>query len=241
MDADDTAADRDAHASADPGRGQRELLAIGARALAGWIGEVITPPRRVMVLAAALVAAAATAFVLLPLLAGDDGSSPAFAFTFGVLAAMVVVAAWTTVLLVRATRRNASLVGSHPHWRDAALLERSVDSRGRVTLSPGTADRVSVESRRAIASSAYGIPGALVMVLGIVLVLPVLLLADQVDLQMLLFPLYLLLSGSTCVLQARAAGPMALLRDAADAELALPASERPQAPPADPPHGSRLP
>jgi hypothetical protein len=243
MTADDTTADHDAAAAAGPGHGQRELMAIGARALAGWIVEVITPRRRLVVLAIAVLVGAAMTALIRPVLARADGEAGATvaAVLLGVAVGAAVGTLPLSVWLHRAIRRHPSVTGTHPRWRDAALLERAVDARGRVTLAPGTAERVATESRRAIAASAVALPGAVVFVLLVIAAVPTFAITGGAG-PMTWFPLvYLLLFGSTSLTAARAAGPMALLRDAADAELALPASERPQAPPADPPHGSRLP
>jgi hypothetical protein len=247
MTADDTAAHRGADGPADgpadAGHGQRALLAIGARALAGWIVEVVTPPRRLVALAVALLAGATTAALIRPVLARADGEDGATvgAVLLGIAVGAAVGTLPVSVWLHRAVRRHPSVTGTHPRWRDSALLEGAVDRRGRVTLAPGTAERVATESRRVIASSAVVVPGAVVLVLLVVAAVPTIALAGATG-PTTWFPLlYLLLFGSSCVAAARAAGPMALLRDAADAELALPESERPEAPPADPPHGSRLP
>jgi hypothetical protein len=243
MTADDTPPARAADAAADPGHGQRELMTIGARALVDWTAEVITPRRRLVALGLALLVGSIMATLIRPVLARADGEDGATAGAI-LLGAAVGAAAATlplSIWLHRAIRRHPSVTGSHPQWRDAALLGGAVDSRGRVTLAPGTAERVATESRRAIAASAVPLPGAVVFVLLVLAAVPTLALSGATGPMTWFALLYLLLFGSSCVTAARAAGPMALLRDAADAELALPASERPMAPPADPPHGSRLP
>ncbi|WP_228511838.1 hypothetical protein [Clavibacter sp. VKM Ac-2872] len=222
-----------APADADPGHGTRELLAAGGRAFAGWIIEVVTPRRRGLALCGALVVGVGTALLLRSLLLDADDAdvdetavAAALGIVLGALAGAIPLTAW----LARASRRIGSATGAHPHWRDAALLERSVDRRGRVALAPGTAARVAVESRRAIASSAVGVPVSAILLVALLVATPVLLSAGMAVIQMLLVPFYAVMSASTLVVQARAAGAMALLRDAADAELALPEAERTQAP-----------
>ncbi|MFT2692568.1 hypothetical protein [Clavibacter zhangzhiyongii] len=238
----------DGATSADRDHGRRELARIGARATAAWSAEVLTPRRRLLALVAAVLAGVTSALLLRALFLGlddgdgdGDGDDTGLAVGLGLVIAAVVgsipLAAW----LARASRRLGSSTGSHPHWRDAALLGRSVDARGRVALAPGTAERVAVESRRAIASGAIGVPTALLSVVAALVAAPVLLLAGVAAHQILLVTLYAVTCVSGVVTTCRLAGPMALLRDAADAELALPGSERRLSPPVDPPHGSRLP
>ncbi|MDQ0743530.1 hypothetical protein QFZ62_000838 [Clavibacter sp. B3I6] len=243
MTADDTTADRDA-APADPGRENRELLRIGWDALMTWIAHVLTPRRRLTALVVGIATGVVVTLLLRALLlhADDsDGDETVLAAALGLVIGAVAGAVPLTTWLSRASRRIRSATGAHPHWRDAALLDRSVDARGRVVLAPGTAERIAVESRRAIASSAVGVPGALILLVTVLIATPVVLLQGTVSLQMLIVPLYVVTSASTLYTMARAAGPLALLRDAADAELALPESERPVPPPVDPPRGSRLP
>ncbi|RIJ59779.1 hypothetical protein [Clavibacter phaseoli] len=240
MTADDTTADAP---PADPGHGKRELARIGARAVAAWIAEVITRRRLLIAVAVALITGTAMALLLRPVFAradGEDTASPSavlIGLVVGAAAGVVPLSIWMT----RAVRRHPSIVGSHPAWRDAALLDRAVDSRGRVTLAPGTAERVATESRRAIASAAVPVPGAAVLVVIATVGIPTYLSSGGGGTLAWLLPVYVLMSASTLFTTARVAGPMALLRDAADAELALPESERTQAPPVEPPHGSRLP
>jgi hypothetical protein len=231
-------------APADPGRGKRELVRIGARAVSAWIAEVITPRRRLLTLGVAVVVGVASALLLRALflrMEDADGGETALATGLGLVIAAVASSIPLATWLARASRRLGSATGSHPHWRDAALLERSVDARGRVSLAPGTAERVAVESRRAIASGAIGIPTAVILTVTAPVAAPVLLGAGMEAHQLLILPLSIITTATTVYAVCRLAGPMALLRDAADAELALPGSERAPAPPADPPHGSRLP
>jgi len=245
---DTTAADapaaRDAATPVDPGHGRRALARIGARAIAAWIAEVVTPRRRIVASAVGLLAGVASALLLRRLFLGmedaedaDTGLAIGLGLVIGAVACSIPLASW----LARASRRLGSATGAHPHWRDAALLEGSVDARGRVTLAPGVAERVAVESRRAIASGAIGVPAAFVLTGATLVAAPVLLVAGMAAHQLLVIPLYLVTSATTVAVTCRLAGPMALLRDAADAELALPEHERAVAPPVVPPHGSRLP
>ncbi|MFT2706596.1 hypothetical protein [Clavibacter zhangzhiyongii] len=236
----------DGATSADRGHGRRELARIGARATAAWSAEVLTPRRRLLALVAAVLAGMPSALLLRALFLGSDdgngdgddtGLAVGVALVIAAVVGSIPLAAW----LARASRRLGSATGSHPHWRDAALLERSVDARGRVALAPGTAERVAVESRRAIASGATGVPTALLSVVAALVAAPVLLLAGVAAHQILLVTLYAVTCVSGVVTTCRLAGPMALLRDAADAELALLGSAHPPSPPVDPPHGSRLP
>ncbi|MBM7026415.1 hypothetical protein [Clavibacter zhangzhiyongii] len=230
--------------SADRGHGRRELARIGARATAAWSAEVLTPRRRLLALVAAVLAGMTSALLLRALFLGmddGDGDDPGLAVGVALVIAAVVGSIPFAIWLARASRRLGSATGSHPHWRDAALLERSVDARGRVALAPGTAERVAVESRRAIASGAIGVPTALLSVVAALVAAPVLLLAGVAAHQILLVTLYAVTCVGGVVTTCRLAGPMALLRDAADAELALLGSAHPQSPPVDPPHGSRLP
>jgi hypothetical protein len=248
MTADDTTAGDDATAApdvepADPGHGRRELVRIGARAIAAWIAEVITPRRRLAALGVALLAGAAMGALIRPVLARADGVETALSGAV-VLGAVVGGAAGVipvSIWLTRAIRRHPSVAGTHPAWRDASLLDDGVDARGRVTLAPGTAERAATESRRAIASSSAPVPGALVVVLLAVIVIPRYAFSGEAPTLGWLLPFYLVMCASTLWTQSLAAGRMVLLRDAADAELALPEAERTQAPPVIPPHGSRLP
>jgi hypothetical protein len=231
-------------APADPGHGKRALVRIGARAIASWIAEVITPRRRLLALGVAVVVGVASALLLRALflrMEGADGGETALATGLGLVIAAVASSIPPAAWLARASRRLGSATGSHPHWRDAALLERSVDARGRVSLAPGTAGRVAVESRRAIASGAIGIPAAVILTVAVLVAAPVLLGAGMEAHQLLILPVSIITSATSVHAVCRLAGTMSLLRDAADAELALPESERAPAPPADPPHGSRLP
>jgi hypothetical protein len=247
MTADDTTADARDDAGpaepADPGHGRRQLARIGAHAIAAWIAEVITPRRRMVALGVALVAGVAMALLIRPVLARADGPETALpcAIALGAVlggaAGVVPVSIW----LARAIRRHPSVTGTHPSWRDAALLDAGVDARGRVSLAPGTAERVATESRRVIASSSAPVPGALVLGVMALVGLPAYALAGDPGTLLWFAPVYALMSASTLATQSLAAGRMALLRDAADAELALPESERTEAPPVEPPHGSRLP
>jgi hypothetical protein len=243
MTADDTTAERDDAPPADPGHGKRELVRIGARAIAAWIAEVVTRRRLLLAVGVGLAAGAAMALLIHPVLVradGEDGSvasATLLGLFVGAAAAVVPVSIWLT----RAVRRPPSVTGTHPSWRDAGLLDAAVDARGRVTLAPGTAERVATESRRVIASSAVGIPGAIALGLIALLALPTYVISGEAGTFGWFVPIYLLMFASTLWSQSLAAGPMALLRDAADAELALPESERTQAPPVTPSHGSRLP
>jgi hypothetical protein len=240
MTADDTTADAP---HADPGHGKRELARIGARAIAAWIAEVITRRRLLVAVGVAVIAGTGMALLLRPVFAradGEDTASPSavlIGLVVGAAAGVVPLSIWMT----RAIRRHPSVVGSHPAWRDAALLDRAVDSRGRVTLAPGTAERVATEARRAIASAAAPVPGAAVLLTVSIVGTPAHLIGGGGGTLAWFLPVYVLMSASTLLTTARVAGPMALLRDAADAELALPESERTQAPRVEPPHGSRLP
>jgi hypothetical protein len=243
MTADDTPAERDDAPPADPGHGKRELARIGARAIAAWIAEVVTPRRRLVALGVALLAGAAMGALIRPVLARADGADTALPGAI-VLGAVVggaagVVPVW--IWLARAIRRHPSVTGTHPAWRDAALLDTAVDARGRVSLAPGTAERVASESRRVIASSSAPIPGALTLGVLALVGLPAYALVGDPGTLLWFAPVYALMCASTLWSQSVAAGSMALLRDAADAELALPEPERTQAPPVAPPHGSRLP
>ncbi|CAQ01123.1 hypothetical protein ACR8AL_12495 [Clavibacter sepedonicus] len=243
MTADDTTADRSTAASDDPGHGRRELAAVGARALASWTAEVITRRRLLVAVGVALVTGTALALLLRPVFARADGEDRAtsaavlIGLVVGSAAGVVPVSVWLT----RAISRHPSIVGTHPAWRDAALLDRSVDARGRVTLAAGTAERVATESRRAIASSAMPVPGAALLAVIALIGIPFFLFTGGGGTLAWFLPVYLLMSASTLATQCPAAGRMALLRDAADAELALPEPERTQAPPVEPPHGTRLP
>jgi hypothetical protein len=246
MTADDTTAARDdaPRAERDDAPGRRELLRTGTRALASWIAEVVTPGRRAGAAAVLLVTAVAAALPLRALLLHADdsvGDETALAAVLGLAVGAGAAAIVLTMWMTRASGRLPSAAGDHPRWRDAALLDRAVDPAGRVTLAPGTAERVAVEARRAIASAAIGVPAASLLVLAILAVIPAWILQGETSVQMLLTPVYLFLGLSGLWTAARTAGRMARLRDAADAELALPESERTQAPPVVPPHGSRLP
>ena len=247
MTADDTTADARGDAEpvepADPGHGKRDLARIGARAIVAWITEVVTPRRRLVALGIALVAGVAMGLLMRPVLARADGAETALpgAIVLGAVVGGAVAAIPLSIWLSRAIRRHPSVTGTHPAWRDAALLDAGVDARGRVALAPGTSERVATESRRVIASSAAPVPGA-VTIGGIALVgLPAYAVAGDPGTLLWFAPIYLLMSASTLWTQSVAAGRMTLLRDAADAELALPESQRTQAPTVDPPHGSRLP
>jgi hypothetical protein len=253
MTADDTTADDAAGATttgvhddavlADPGHGRRELVRIGARAIAAWIAEVVTPGRRLAALAMGVLGGVAMGVLIHPVLARADGEETAVAASvvFGLLVAAFAATFPLTVWLTRAIRRHPSVTGTHPEWRDAGLLDAAVDARGRVTLAPGTAGRVATESRRVIASSSVGIPGAVLLGCCALVGIPAYALAGEAGTLTWFIPIWLISSTATLWAQSRAAGRMALLRDAADAELALPESERTQAPHVDPPHGSRLP
>ncbi|PPF66867.1 hypothetical protein C5E16_10420 [Clavibacter michiganensis] len=228
----------------DPGHGRRRMARIGARALVAWIAEVVTPRRRLVALGSGLVAGVAMALLIRPVLARADGeaTSAAAAVLLGIMVGAAVGIIPVSVWLTRAIRRHPSVTGSHPSWRDSALLDRAVDARGRVTIQPGTAERVATESRRAIASAAVGVPGAVVMGVLVLVGAPAYAVTRDIGMLGWFLPVYALLSVSGLWTSARTAGPMALLRDAADAELALPESERPPAPPPPaPPQGSRLP
>ena len=241
MTADDTTADAP---HADPGHGKRELARIGARAIAAWTRGILTRRRVTFAGALAIASGLALALLLGALLArpdDGDGDGTVLAVIVGLVAGAMVAMIPVTTWMSHASRRVGSATGAHPHWRDAALLERAADARGRVSLAPGTAERVAVESRRAIASAAVGVPSTLLLLAVLLVAVPVLLSQDMAPLQLLLVPVYILTSASALWTQSLAAGRMALLRDAADAELALPESERTQAPPVEPPHGSRLP
>jgi len=243
MTADDTTAARDDAARTDPGRSRRELVRIGARASAAWIAEVVTRGRRLMALAAGAAAGVAMAMLIHPVLRRADGDDTALSssIALGLLVGAAVAIVPVTVWLTRAIRRHPSVTGSHPRWRDAALLDGAVDARGRVTLPPGAAERVATESRRAIASSTVGLPGAALLVSFALIGIPAYALVGEVGVMAWSIPVYLLSSSATLWAQCITAGRMALLRDAADAELALPASERSVASPVEPPLGSRLP
>ncbi|MFT2710666.1 hypothetical protein [Clavibacter sp. Sh2126] len=254
MTADDTTADdadagadatatRDDATPAEPGHGKRALARIGARAIAAWIAEVVTPRRRLVTLGVGLLAGAAMGLLIHPVLARADGPGTALpgAFVLGAVLGAAAVAIPLSIWLARAIRRHPSIVGTHPAWRDAALLDGAVDARGRVFLAPGTAERVSTESRRAIASGSAPVPGAVMLSLAALVGLPVYAVSGEPGPLLWFIPVYLLMSASTLWTQSLAAGRMALLRDAADAELALPEDERTRAPHVDPPHGSRLP
>ncbi len=247
MTADDTTADGaaaiEADGSADPGHGRRALARIGSRAVAAWIAEVVTPLRRLVALGVALVAGVAMALLIEPVLARADGPETALpgAIVLGAVVGTAAAVIPVTIWLARAIRRHPTVAGTHPAWRDAGLLDAAVDPRGRVALAPGTAGRVATESRRAIAQSAAPVPGALVLSVMALVGLPAYALAGDPGTLLWFAPIYLLMSASTLWTQSLAAGRMALLRDAADAELALPDSERTVAPPVVPPHGTRLP
>ncbi|WP_043672901.1 hypothetical protein [Clavibacter michiganensis] len=227
----------------DPGHRRRELVRIGARAIAAWIAEVITPRRRAVALGVALLAGVAMGVLIEPVLARSDGPETALpgAIVLGAVVGGAVAVIPLSIWLARAIRRHPSVVGTHPAWRDAALLDAAVDARGRVTLAPGIAERAATESRRAIASASAPVPGALVFLLLAVVVIPRYGFSGEAPTLGWLLPLYIVMFASNLWTQSLAAGRMALLRDAADAELALPEAERTQAPPVVPPHGSRLP
>ncbi|MBM7410436.1 hypothetical protein JOE38_000259 [Clavibacter michiganensis] len=247
MAADDTTADdaaaAEADRSADPGHGRRALARIGSHAIAAWIAEVVTPRRRLVALGVALVAGVAMALLIAPVLARADGAETALpgAVVLGAVVGAAVGVIPVSIWLSRAIRRHPTVFGTHPAWRDAALLDAAVDPRGRISLAPGTAGRAATESRRAIAAAAAPVPGALVLSVLALVGLPAYALAGDPGTLLWFAPIYLLMSASTLWTQSLAAGRMALLRDAADAELARPESERTVAPPVDPPHGSRLP
>jgi hypothetical protein len=242
MTADDTTADHDA-APADPGHGRGELVRIGARAITAWIAEVITPRRWLVALAVGLLAGVAMALLMRPVLARADGDETSLlgSIALGMIVGAAVGVVPVSIWLSRAINRHPSITGTHPAWRDAALLDAAVDARGRVTLAPGTAERVATEARRVIASSSAPVPGAAVLGVVALVFIPAYALTGEAGTLTWFAPLYLVMFASTLWTQARAAGPLALLRDAADAELALPESERPVPPPVEPPHGSRLP
>jgi len=243
MSTDATTADRADAAADDPGRGHRELAAIGLRAIASWIAEVLTRPRLLVTVGVGLAAGIAVALLIHPVLIRADGQDGAVASAalLGLFVATAAGVVPASIWLMRAIRRHPSVTGTHPSWRDAGLLDAAVDSRGRVTLAPGTAERVATESRRVIASSAVGVPGAVALVLIALVAVPTYVISGEAGTFGWFIPIYLVMSASTLWSQSLAAGRMALLRDAADAELALPASERTVAPPVEPPHGSRLP
>jgi hypothetical protein len=216
MTADDT--------TADPGHG--ELARIGARAIAVWTKGILTRRRVTFAGALAIASGLALALLLGALLArpdDGDGDGTVLAVIVGLVAGAMVAMIPVTTWMSRASRRIGSATGAHPHWRDAALLERAADARERVSLA------------------AVGVPATLLLLAVLLVAVPVLLSQDMAPLQLLLVPVYILTSASALWTQSLAAGRMALLRDAADAELALPESERTQAPPVEPPHGSRLP
>jgi hypothetical protein len=243
MTADDTTADRDDAAPADPGHGKRELARIGARAIAAWIAEVITPRRRLLALGVAVLAGVAMGLLIAPVLARADGAETALpgAIVLGAIVGAAAAVVPLSIWLTRAIGRHPSLVGTHPSWRDASLLDAGVDARGRVSLAPGTAERAATESRRAIASASAPVPGALTLSVLALVGLPAYAIMGDPGTLLWFAPVYLLMSVSSLGAQSLGAGRMALLRDAADAELALPESERTPAPPVVPPHGSRLP
>lgn len=244
MTADDTTADRAAAGAEDPGHRRRDLARDGARVIAAWSAGILTPSRLLIAGGVAVASALMVGLLVGALLARVDdaeGDGTVLAVIVGLVAGAVAAMIPLTTWMSRASRRVGSATGAHPHWRDGALLERSVDARGRVSLEPGTAERVAVESRRAIASAAVGVPAALLLVVVVLVAVPVLLFQHIAPFQLLIVPVYLLTSVSTLWTQSLAAGRMALLRDAADAELALPEPERTVAPPVVPPHGSRLP
>ncbi|OUE21012.1 hypothetical protein BFL36_11350 [Clavibacter michiganensis] len=247
MTADDPRAEapaaRDDTTPADPGHGRRALARIGARAIAAWIAEVVTPRRRIVALGVALLAGVATGLLIHPVLARADGPATALpgAIVLGAVVGAAVGTIPASIWLTRAIRRHPSVVGTHPAWRDAALLDGAVDARGRVSLAPGTAERVATESRRVIASSSVPVPGALVLSVVALVGIPAYALSGEPGTLVWFAPVYLLMSATTLGTQSVAAGRIALLRDAADAELALPEHERTVAPHVAPPHGSRLP
>jgi hypothetical protein len=223
---------------AGPGRGKRELARIGARALAEWIGTVIPVRRRLTAAALGIVVAVASGLLLAHLL--TEGG-PLLATGYGAVFGAIAAGALTSTWLARAARRIALSPRSPLTWRDQPLLDRSVDRDGRVTIAPGTAERVAIESRRALAAHALGLP-AVVLVLGaLVISYPFLLASGASGTLLALLPLHAVTTAPTLWTASRLAGPSALLRDAADAELALSESERTPAPPVVPPHGSRLP
>ncbi|MFT7765093.1 hypothetical protein [Clavibacter tessellarius] len=239
----DPPAARDAATPVDPGHGRRALARIGARAIAAWIAEVVSTRRRIVALGVALLAGVAMGLLIRPVLARADGEATALpgAIVLGAVVGAAVGAIPLSVWLARAIRRHPSVVGTHPAWRDAALLDGAVDARGRVSLAPGTAERVATETRRVIASGSAPVPGAVILSLAALVGLPVYALSGEAGTLVWLAPVYLLMSATTLWTQSVAAGRMALLRDAADAELALPEHERSESPPVMPPHGSRLP
>jgi len=228
----------------DDAPGRRELLWIGVRALVPWIAEVVTPGRRVVAATVLLVIAVAVTIPLRALLLRADdsvGDETALAAVLGLAAGAGASAILLTIWMARASRRLPTGSGDHPRWREAALIDQAVDAAGRVELAPGTADRMARAARRGIAGAAVAVPGASLLVVAILGVIPAWLLQGEASVQMLMSLAYLFLGLSALWTSARTAGRMALLRDAADAELALPESERSVAPPVEPPHGSRLP
>ena len=235
-----TAPDHAVHdgAAAEDGLGRRELARIGASALVAWTGSVIPVRRRAVASALGLVVAVASAAFLAHVL--TDGG-PRLAVPYGAILGALAAGALTSTWLSRAARRIAMTPRGPLTWRDQPLLDRSVDRRGRVAIAPGTAERVAIESRRALAAHALGLP-AVVLVLGAMVVgYPFLLASGAGGTLLVMLPLWGATTAPTLWTASRLAAPMALLRDAADAEFALPESERTAAPSVEPPHGSRLP
>jgi hypothetical protein len=228
----------DGAASHGAGHERRGLVRVGARALAGWIGTVITLRRRLLAVALGVGVAVASGLLLARLLTeGGPLLATAYGTVFGALSAGALTSSW----LARAARRIAMTPRGPLTWRDQPLLDRSVDRLGRVTIAPGTAERVAIESRRALAAHALGLPAVALVLGALALAYPFLLASDPSVTLLLMLPLWAVTTGPTLWTAARAAGPLALLRDAADAELALPESEPAQASPVDPPLGNRLP
>ncbi len=194
--------------------------------------------RRAAAAAVGLVVAISTALLLARFLTeGGPLLATAYGAMFGGLAAGAMTSTW----LARDARRIAMGPRAPLTWRDQPLLDRSVDRRGRVTIAPGTAERIAIESRRALAAHALGLPAVVVILVAMVVGYPFLLASGASGTLLAMLPFWVVTTAPTLWTSARLAGPLALLRDAADAELALPEAERTQAPPVDPPHGSRLP
>jgi hypothetical protein len=220
------------------GHERRELVRIGARALAAWTGTVIPVRRRLAAAALGVVVAVATGLLVAHLL--TEGG-PLFATAYGAILGAVAAGGWTSTWLARAARRIAMTPRGPLTWRDQPLLDRSVDRHGRVTIAPGTAERIAIESRRALAAHALGLPAVVLMLGAMVIGYPFLLAGGASDTMLLMLPLWAATTAPTLWTASRLAGPLALLRDAADAEVTRPEAERTPPTPADPPHGSRLP
>jgi hypothetical protein len=225
-------------ARGDDRRGRRELVRIGARALTSWTGAVIPFRRRAAAAVLGVVIAVAGSLLLARVL--TEGG-PLLATAYGAILGALTAGAMTSTWLARAARRIAMTPRGPLAWRDQSLLDRSVDRHGCVTIEPGTAERVAIESRRALAAHALGLPAIVLMLVAWAIGYPVMLVSGTTVPSLVFLPLWAAAMASALWTQSLAAGRMALLRDAADAELALPGSERAPAPPADPPHGSRLP